>query len=141
MHRPRLSKLLDDAGVQKIKKGRETLVSYAEAQQCVQNAASEGRVRGPIAYPKPNDDTKIVKILEEQLRATQEAKKQLEVKVEKLQERVESLLHVETELKLLKAGMVEKEVPEEKPVRKGASATVDIKKRASKAINALLGKD
>lgn len=51
MSRQRLNVLLDEAQVKRIKKGREALVDFVEAQAAVQQAAASGRVRTPKKEP------------------------------------------------------------------------------------------
>lgn len=143
LHRPKVSTLVKKHALATQKKGNETLVSFSEVQRCVQMEAATGGVRSPnIRKEIQTDDGAIRKVLEEQIRDLKETNKELKTENTKLRERVDTLVHVETELKLLKAGVSEPTTPKsEAETRKGASATVDIKKRASKALNALLGKE
>jgi regulator of replication initiation timing len=140
LHRPKVSTIVAKYKIPKTKNGNENLVPFSEVQKCVQMEAMKGGVRTPVRKEIQTDDGTVRKLLEEQIRDLKEANKELKTENVKLKDRVDSLVAVETELKLLKAGL-DKDHDEDKTKRKGASSGVDIKKRASMAINILLGKD
>jgi hypothetical protein len=131
--RQRLSKLLDDAGIEKKRVGKDALVSFPDAQQVVQIAAAQNKVRTPKAHKNAHtnahtnaqslaEESQLVSILREQIA-------ELKTERERLLDKVESLIHLESEVKLLKAA---KEHLEEK-VEKADRSLVS---RIGKAINA-----
>ena len=131
--RQRLSKLLDDSGIEKKRVGKDALVSFADAQQVVQIAAAHNKVRTPKAHKNAHtnahtgaqsqaEDSQLVGILKEQIA-------ELKMERERLLDKVESLIHLESEVKLLKAA---KEHLEEK-VEKADRSLVS---RIGKAISA-----
>ena len=160
--RSTLSKLLDEAGVQKVKHARETLVSFIDADMTVKEARRAGRVKSRTPSgtgagtgaseqsggKKPDDMTLF---LMEQVRTVQRERDELADKIRTL-ERIQGdnkILQLAASEKDRKIAELEAELDlyKKRDQRKGASsksessAAVDIKKRASKAINALLGKD
>lgn len=114
VQRQRLSLLLDQAGVEKIKQGRESLVEYKDACSVVQNAAATGKIRTPKINPKNNShtDSLIAKLEEDNSRLKRElSENRIEFKNEKeaLIDKIESLSAFESEVKLLRASKTELE--------------------------------
>lgn len=104
--RQRLDILLSEAQVSRTRKGRESLVEFAEAQAAVQNAAAVGRIKGPRKAFESAQDQLIARLTEENI-----AKQQ---RIENLLDKVEGYETLKAENKLLK-GEIEKRDAEAHP--------------------------
>lgn len=128
LHRPKVSTIVTQHKIPKTKRGNESLVSLSAIQSAVQTEAAKGSVRTPTVRKEiRSEDGELKRILEEQIRELKEANRELKTENVQLRDRVEALVSVETELKLLKAGMQE-------PQRKGASGTKKVVREGAQKI-------
>lgn len=149
--RSTLTKLLDESGIQKVKHGRETLVSFIDASQVVDVATRTSRIKSRVAANatgadpgqsrKPDDMTLF---LMDQVRTMQRERDELLDKVRTL-EKIQGdnrLLQLAANEKDRKIADLESELEKVRGIekRKGASAKSDIKSRTIKAIGVMIGK-
>jgi hypothetical protein len=106
MSRQRLNILLDEAKVDRVKQGREALVSFPNAQAAVQAAASAGRVRTPKKHPI-SDTQETTGKLWEQLAAK-------EAEIKRLSGELQGYEALKAEMKFIK-GEIERKGAETQP--------------------------
>ncbi len=92
--RQRLDLLLSEAKVVKIRKGRESLVDFSDAQAAVQNAAAVGRIKGPRKAFESAQDQLIARLTEESARQ--------KAQIDSLLDKVEGYELLKAENRLLK---------------------------------------
>lgn len=104
--RTTLSKLLDEAGVVKVRQGRENLVSFADAQKVTQDAAAAGKLRVKSGKGRSVNASAMVDPREsfymDQIRAMQD-------EIRLLREKLMAADAVQAEVKLLKAATADKD--------------------------------
>lgn len=97
--RQRLDLLLSEAQVARVRRGRESLVEFSEAQSAIQNAAAVGRIKGPRKSFESAQDQLIARLTEESARQ--------KAQIESLLDKVEGYEVLKAENRLLK-GEIEK---------------------------------
>lgn len=131
LHRPKVSTIVTQHKIPKTKRGNESLVSFAAVQSAVQTEASRGGVRTPSSSKqKRTDEDEVRRLLEEQIRELKDNNRELKSENGQLRDRVEALVSIETELKLLKAGIAQTKrlgasSGTKKAVREGAQKILD----------------
>lgn len=113
--RQRLDLLLSEAKVARVRKGRESLVDFADAQAAVQNAAAVGRIKGPRKAFESAQDQLIARLTEESARQ--------KAQIESLLDKVEGYEVLKAENRLLKGELEKKEV--EAPQKAGILSRLD----------------
>jgi excisionase family DNA binding protein len=93
--RPRLSKLIDDAKLNKKRDGKNMLVDLSAVQTMMQGLASENKIRTPKPTRPKNDQSGIVEHYRDEVR-------RLSLERDALQEKLKALDAVQNEVKLLK---------------------------------------
>jgi excisionase family DNA binding protein len=94
--RPRLSKLIDEAKLEKTRNGKNMLVDLSVVQKMMQGLAAEQKLRTPRPTRKKDDQSEFVDHLKAELR-------RISLEREQLAEKLVSLQAVQTEVKLLAA--------------------------------------
>lgn len=135
LQRTTLSKILTEQDVKRRQVGRQVLVSLADAQAAVQLVASQGRLRvkDDKSRDESNQERKLVEVLERELREVKERERVLREQYEQAVDKIESLIHLDSEVKLLKAANenLKKEID--------SRAKGSLVGRLSKAIDVLRG--
>ena len=106
--RPRLSKLIAENKVEKVKAGRAYKINYYDVQELVQTLAADGKMRtrkGTEQVKERNKEDRLLTHLESELKILREER-------DSLRDKVEALSSVAGEVKLLKAMDAEKSIRE-----------------------------
>lgn len=100
--RPRLSKLVDDHGLQKTVDGKRMLVDVTEVQALLSRLASEHKIRTPpVSKKKPQTDVGLAEHYKDELRRVSQER-------DELADKVRALEGFQNEVKLLKAAEEQK---------------------------------
>lgn len=113
--RQRLDLLLSETKVARIRKGRESLVDFVDAQAAVQNAAAAGRIKGPRRAFESAQDQLIARLTEESTRQ--------KAQIETLLDKVEGYEILKAENRLLKGELEKKGA--EPPQKAGILSRLD----------------
>lgn len=117
IQRQRLSLLLTQEKIKKVKQGRESLVDYDEVCALMQRQAAEGKVRTPKKNIKIDSHSeRLIAKLEDEVMRLRNEQISFQKERESLLDKVEALSALEGQVKLLKAANIELE---EKAKRKG----------------------
>lgn len=105
LQRTTLSKILSQQDVKRRQVGRQMLVSFADAQAAVQYAASQGRLKVTDAKKRDNlnQEQKLIEVLERELREVKERERVVRQQYEEAVDKIESLIHLDAQVKLLKS--------------------------------------